>query len=160
MLYFLLFISAALILNGVVGLQKERDWERQQFFAEPISDVMPSAKSFKEEDEEIIKDLTDRMAEMERSLFDHLLKWQMEKEELLEKMSREPGPMVEAIVEVEKEDEVVEVIEPKRKPMPDHIRKVMEYEKEGLSIQEIANVTKMNKGEVLLLRNLSKHYEK
>ncbi|HSP47131.1 MAG TPA: hypothetical protein VLN47_03535, partial [Clostridiaceae bacterium] len=46
----------------------------------------------------------------------------------------------------------------RRKPMPDNIRAIADYEKQGLSVQEIVNVTRMKKGEVLLLKNLSKHY--
>lgn len=57
---------------------------------------------------------------------------------------------------------ILEQVEPveirKRKPMPDNIRAIADYEMQGLSVQEIVNVTKMKKGEVLLLKNLSKHY--
>lgn len=49
---------------------------------------------------------------------------------------------------------------PKKKPMPDNIRAIVDYERQGLSVQEIVNVTRMKKGEVLLLKNLSKHYLK
>jgi hypothetical protein len=64
-------------------------------------------------------------------------------------------PMAAGILE---EVDPVEV--PKRKPMPDNIRAIADYEKQGLSVQEIANVTRMKKGEVLLLKNLSKHYSR
>jgi len=193
MFYFLLFTGAAMILYGMRGMQKERDRERQQFFAVPVSDVKPAALPVQEENQEIIADLTDRMSEMEKSLFEHLLKWQMEKEELLGKIrtekvstgevktrSQEKKVVKEAIIKIEEikdkeenkviaekrdiekaaEKEEAEDLESKKKPMPDNIRKVMDYEEEGLSIQQIANVTRMNKGEVLLLRNLSKHYRK
>jgi len=182
-----------MILYGIRGIQKERDRERQPFFAVPESDVKPAALPLKEEDQEMIADLTDRMSEMEKSLFEHLLKWQMEKEELLgkirtektssievknriqeKKIEKETIEKIEEIkekveskavtekIDIEKtaEKDEAEDLESKKKPMPDHIRKVMDYEKEGLSIQEIANITRMNKGEVLLLRNLSKHYRK
>jgi len=202
MFYFLLFTGAAMILYGMRGMQKERDFERQQFFAEPLPNAKPDVKSaalpLQEENQEIIADLVDRMSEMEKSLFEHHLKWQMEKEELLGKIRTEKVSSVEvktrsqakkaekeAIEKIEEVKEVKEVIgkeeikviseisielaeekeeaedlESKKKPMPDNIRKVMDYEEEGLSIQQIANVTRMNKGEVLLLRNLSKHYRK
>lgn len=192
-----------MILYGMRGMQKERDFERQQFFAEPLSDAKPDVRSaalpLQEENQEIIADLVDRMSEMEKSLFEHHLKWQMEKEELLGKIRTEKDSSVEVktrsqakkaekeaiekIEEVKKfkevldkeeskvisekisieltaEKEEAEDLESKKKPMPDNIRKVMDYEDEGLSIQQIANVTRMSKGEVLLLRNLSKHYRK
>lgn len=184
-----------MILYGMRGMQKERDLERQQFFTMPESDVKSAASPKQEEDQEIIADLTDRMSEMEKSLFEHLLKWQMEKEELLGKVRTEKASFVEVKPRIQDEkiekdnivkentekieakekksekaviEENIEIVEKdessslesKKKPMPDNIRKVMDYEKEGLSIQEIANITRMNKGEVLLLRNLSKHYRK
>lgn len=179
-----------MIIWGMRGMQKERDIERQKFFAVPKSDAKPSVRPVKEEDQEMITDLSDRMSEMEKSLFENLLKWQMEKEELLGKIGTEKASFVESKIriqdkKVEKEnieklevkekksekavaednEEIAETdvsssLESKKKPMPDNIRKVMDYEKEGLSIQEIANITRMNKGEVLLLRNLSKHYRK
>lgn len=196
MFYFLLFIGTAMILHGLRGMKKQRRQERRRYFAATETDEKPDVFPMKEENQETIADLTDRMSEMEKSLFEHLLKWQMEKEELLgqirtensssievksrvqekkaekeKKVSREEIIDQEEIIEIAEitekadmeatteEDEAAD-LESKKKPMPDNIRKVMDYEEEGLSIQQIANVTRMNKGEVLLLRNLSKHYRK
>jgi hypothetical protein len=65
----------------------------------------------------------------------------------------------EEIVEHEEEKIIPpEEAPPVRQPMPDNIKAIIDYENQGLSIQEIANITRMNKGEVLLLKNLSKHY--
>lgn len=62
---------------------------------------------------------------------------------------------VSALVGTKPEEET-----PRKKPMPDNIRAIVDYEKQGLSVQEIVNITRMKKGEVLLLKNLSKHYFK
>ncbi|MFH5834835.1 hypothetical protein ACHAL6_02005 [Proteiniclasticum sp. C24MP] len=178
MFYFLLFTGTALILYGIMGIIKERDLGRQPFLqVEHTSEDAVSRVRTREEDQESVRDLTDRMAEMEKSLFDHLLKWQMEKKELLEKMetgsastekqSTEDVSSDLIMEEVRKvpdeilEEKIEEQEEPsKKKPMPENIRRVLDYEEEGLSVQEIANITRMKKGEVLLLRNLSKHYRK
>ena len=182
-----------MILHGKRGMKKKRRLERRRYFAVPEPEERPDELALKEENQEMISNLTDRMSEMEKSLFEHHLKWQMEKEELLENIRTDKTSSIEvksSIQEKKIEKETIEKIEEirvkeesrviakkidlektaekgeakdlesKKKPMPDHIRKVMEYEKEGLSIQEIANITRMNKGEVLLLRNLSKHYRK
>ncbi len=196
MFYFLLFIGTAMILHGLRGMKKQRRQERRRYFAATETDEKPDAFPMKEENQETIADLTDRMSEMEKSLFEHLLKWQVEKEELLgqirtenpssievksrvqeKKIEKEKKESREEIIDQEEIIETAEILEKtkmeeitekdeaadlesKKKPMPDNIRKVMDYEEEGLSIQQIANVTRMNKGEVLLLRNLSKHYRK
>ncbi|HSL86979.1 MAG TPA: hypothetical protein VK861_08605, partial [Bacteroidales bacterium] len=57
-------------------------------------------------------------------------------------------------VEVPEEESLPE------KSIPDNIRAFMEYEDQGMTVQQIASITRRNKGEVLLLKNLSKHYRK
>ena len=47
-----------------------------------------------------------------------------------------------------------------KKNMPDNIKLILDYEKRGLDIQQIVKKTGMNKGEVLLLKDLSKNYLK
>ena len=132
------------------------------------------------------------MEELEKTLFEQLLKWQVEKEDLIQKLevqgtenvqedstsirtaelpvtvkmenteedirTEEKAPSVNLAVVAEAVQEEEQM--PGKKPVPDNIRAVMEYEEQGLSVQEIAKITRMKKGEVLLLRNLSKHYKK
>ncbi|MBO1265384.1 hypothetical protein J3A84_10110 [Proteiniclasticum sp. SCR006] len=178
MFYFLLFTGTALILYGFMGIRRERNQSMQLFLKlQDAIDEPASREESVEKDQEKIRDLTDRMAEMEKSLFDHLLKWQMEKKELLEKMDTGNAVMEKPSTEadysdftgIEEKMVLVESIEEpveeeaelaKKKPMPENIRKILDYEEEGLSVQQIANVTRMKKGEVLLLKNLSKHYRK
>jgi len=178
MFYFLLCTGTALILYGIMGIRRERNHSMQPFLKleDAPDEPAPRGESV-EKDQETIRDLTDRMAEMEKSLFDHLLKWQMEKKELLEKMETGTAVLEKSSLQSEPSDfngeeekrvpdeSVSEQVEEeaelaKKKPMPENIRKVLDYEEEGLSVQQIANVTRMKKGEVLLLKNLSKHYRK
>lgn len=126
-------------------------------------------------EKELMLDLRHRMEELEGTLFESLMKWELERKELLERLEKEPAAAIlqEAPAASLKTDatEVTEVTEapeitgpsgntPERKPMPDNIKAIVEYEEEGLTVQEIANITRMKKGEVLLLRSLSKHYTK
>lgn len=43
--------------------------------------------------------------------------------------------------------------------MPEHVKKVWDLLKEGRSTAEAARELGISKGEVLLLKNLSKHYK-
>jgi len=92
-----------------------------------------------------MEEMKNRMEQMEQLLFESLLK---QEEIRMEDFEEHEEPAVQ--------EEAPAV----RKPMPDNMRTVVEYEKEGLNTQEIANLTRMNKGEVLLLKNLSKHYSR
>jgi len=123
---------------------------------------------------ELMEDLRHRMEELEGTLFENLMKWELERKELLERLEKEPAAAVlqeEPAEIMTQAAELTEVMEaavipgpsgnmPERKPMPDNIKAIVEYEEEGLTVQEIANITRMKKGEVLLLRSLSKHYTK
>ena len=92
-----------------------------------------------------MEEMKNRMEQLEQLLFESLVKQEAIKMEDCEE---------------HKEPAVPEEAASARKPMPDSMRTVVEYEKEGLNVQEIANLTRMNKGEVLLLKNLSKHYSR
>lgn len=89
------------------------------------------------DDDSVSVELMDRLEQLEQMIFESFLNEEEKKAaELIKKTSTEC------------------------KPMPDSIRTIVEYERRGFSVQEIVNITKMNKGEVLLLKNLSKHYLK
>lgn len=118
--------------------------------------------------------LRSRVEDVEGALFRNLLTWQEEKDVLLKKIEMmEKNHKVQmnnlrdtlmderdlSLKKSRRDAEDVDEIILTKKIMPPHIRAVVEYEKEGRSVSEIANLTKMNKGEVLLLKNLSKHYE-
>ncbi len=117
--------------------------------------------------------LRKRVEDLEGTLFQNLLSWQEEKEKLLDRVASVQEENVIKLNEFkeklalahQQDQEVRQLREPlekkvlMKKEMPPHIRAVVDYEKEGKTVQEIAALTKMNKGEVLLLRSLSKHYE-
>ena len=192
MFYFLLILGTGLILLGLQLRKRETFVDAaDRALSATLSDVH-ARRGMDYENTELATDLTDRMEELEKTLFEQLLKWQVEKEDLIQKLEVQDTenaeenaaskrtaeiPVTEEMENTEedirteiKASSVKEVVEaetvheeeqmPGKKPVPDNIRAVMEYEEQGLSVQEIAKITRMKKGEVLLLRNLSKHYKK
>jgi len=192
MFYFLLILGSGLILLGLMLRKRETAVDAAgRALSATLSDVH-ARRGMDYENTELATDLTDRMEELEKTLFEQLLKWQVEKEDLIQKLevqgtenvqedstsirtaelpvtekmentekdirTEEKAPSVNLAVVAEAVQEEEQM--PGKKPVPDNIRAVMEYEEQGLSVQEIAKITRMKKGEVLLLRNLSKHYKK
>lgn len=135
----------------------------EEKFFDPVQKEMATIETYSMPENEMILDLRHRMEELEGTVFESIMNWQMERKGFLERLEGETPTAVEEDVPV-----VTEVSEtpedslkaPEKKPMPDNIRAVVDYEDQGLSVQEIANITRMKKGEVLLLRSLSKHYTK
>jgi hypothetical protein len=137
MFNFLFALGSGLILLGIVNKRKQLPEEQPE-----VQVSQPAAKTFESEE------LMNRMEQLEQLVFQSLLR----KEEVKAEETAEQAPEPKAAAPEEPPA-------PKR-PMPDNVREILEYENQGLSIQEIANITRMNKGEVLLLKNLSKHYSK
>lgn len=198
MFYFLLILGLSLILLGLMLRRKEMLMNETDASLTAILTDVHSRRGMDYENTELASDLTDRMEELEKTLFEQLLKWQVEKEELIEKLEVQGTEMPEEknVSSLETEILVTEEMEnkkdyiapeksaaanmealaeetaaaeeslkaeetvPEKKPVPDNIKVIMDYEEQGLSVQEIAKITRMKKGEVLLLRNLSKHYKK
>ncbi len=198
MFYFLLILGSGLILLGLMLRKRETAVDSaDRALSATLRDVH-ERRRMDYENTELATDLTDRMEELEKTLFEQLLKWQVEKEDLIQKLEvqgteivLEDSPLTstaelpvtekmenteeDIVTEVNTESEEKATSEvkalpeekyeeeanvPEKKPVPDNIRAVMEYEEQGLSVQEIAKITRMKKGEVLLLQNLSKHYRK
>lgn len=136
MFNFLFALGSGLILLGIVNKRKQLSEEQPE-----VQVSHPDAKTFESEE------LMNRMEQLEQLVFQSLLRQEEAKEEPAEQVPEQKAAAPE---------------EPavSRKPMPDNVREILEYENQGLSVQEIANITRMNKGEVLLLKNLSKHYSK
>ena len=181
MLYIIALVAIALFIYGF-QMKKNQGLEKETTIAEVAlekSDLNPGIADFDHEkfmDEIFEREefllLRARVEDVEGALFRNLLTWQEEKTELLEKMEAmekshevQMEKMEDAMINIDfypgeelKEKEISEG-KSEKKVMPPHIRAVVELEKEGKSLSEIATLTKMNKGEVLLLKNLSKHYE-
>ncbi|WP_312651429.1 hypothetical protein [Proteiniclasticum sp.] len=192
MFYFLLILGSGLIIIGLQQRKRQMPVDAEErALTEALSDVY-ARRGMDYENTELAADLNDRMEELEKTLFEQLMKWQLEKEELIQKLEVQdtetlqdmstsvPDDIIPVIDMKENEREQIEpqktdpetksdlLVEPtsseevslEKKPVPDNIRSVMDYEDEGLSVEEIAKITRMKKGEVLLLKNLSKHYRK
>lgn len=179
MFYFLVTLGSGLILLGLLLRKREIIIdETDHALSATLSDAY-ARRGMDYENTELASDLNDRMEELEKTLFEQLLKWQVEKEALIEKLEVKIPERMEDHQDSAHAHEISKTVEgitaeepaahkntpgenelPLMKPVPDNIRAVMEYEEQGLSVQEIAKVTRMKKGEVLLLRNLSKHYKK
>lgn len=130
MFYFLMLFGAGSIL---LGMHNRRYSQAEEPAAEvPTVDGMEELKA--------------RMEQMEQLVFQSLVKQEEHKADTAE-AGEEAAPVSEEPTAA-------------RKPMPDNIRAILDYESQGLSVQEISNIRRMNKGEVLLLKNLSKHYSK
>ena len=170
MFYFLLIVGAGLMSFGLHIRKNEATsaifLEEEQFF-NPVHKETPAVESMSMPENEMLLDLRHRMEELEGTLFESLMNWQMERKGLLERLEGKTLYALEEedVTAVAEETEVTDIPDasvktPEKKPMPDNIRTVVDYEDQGLSVQEIANITRMKKGEVLLLRSLSKHYTK
>ena len=158
MFIFLLILGASLM---VYGFKKRVEETKEQLLFSDNKEWIPefpldaSKVSLSLEAEEEVKDLRHRMEMLEKTLFEELLKWQMERETL--KSGLLPEEEAELSLrgsEVSVEEEVSE-----KKPMPEHVKKVWDLLKEGRSTAEAARELGISKGEVLLLKNLSKHYK-
>lgn len=158
MFIFLLILGASLM---VYGFKKRVEETKEQLLFSDNKEWIPefpleaSKVSLSLEAEEEVKDLRHRMEMLEKTLFEELLKWQMERETL--KSGLLPEEEAELSLrgsEVSVEEEVSE-----KKPMPEHVKKVWDLLREGRSTTEAARELGISKGEVLLLKNLSKHYK-
>ena len=158
MFIFLLILGASLM---VYGFKKRVDETKEQLLFSsnkewiPESPLEASGMSLSLEAEEEVKDLRHRMEMLEKTLFEELLKWQMEREsQKSDLLPEEEAELPLRDSEVFEEEEVSE-----KKPMPEHVKKVWDLLKDGRSTAETARELGISKGEVLLLKNLSKHYK-
>ena len=158
MFIFLLILGASLM---VYGFKKRADETKEQLLFSDNKEWIPefpleaSKVSLSLEAEEEVKDLRHRMEMLEKTLFEELLKWQMERESLKSGLLHEEDMELSLRGgEVSVEEEVLE-----KKPMPEHVKKVWDLLREGRSTAEAARELGISKGEVLLLKNLSKHYK-
>ena len=158
MFIFLLILGASLM---VYGFKKRADETKEQLLFSDNKEWIPefpleaSKVSLSLEAEEEVKDLRHRMEMLEKTLFEELLKWQMERESLKSDfLPEEEAELSLRGSEVFEEEEVLE-----KKPMPEHVKKVWDLLREGRSTAEAARELGISKGEVLLLKNLSKHYK-
>lgn len=158
MFIFLLILGASLM---VYGFKKRVDETKEQLLFSNNKEWIPefpleaSKVSLSLEAEEEVKDLRHRMEMLEKTLFEELLKWQMERETLKsDLLPEEDMELSQSGSEVSVEEEVSE-----KKPMPEHVKKVWDLLKDGRSTAEAARELGISKGEVLLLKNLSKHYK-
>ncbi len=87
-----------------------------------------------------------RLEAIESILFEKMV---FEGEKTMEKNFAETEPK-----QYPEQEEVIEA----KKTVPDNIRIILEYQNQGLNVTEIAKKTGMKKGEVLLLKDLSKNY--
>lgn len=157
MFIFLLILGASLM---VYGFKKRADETKEQLLFSDNKEWIPefpleaSKVSLSLEAEEEVKDLRHRMEMLEKTLFEELLKWQMERESLKSDLLPEEAELSLRSSEVIEEEVVSE-----KKPMPEHVKRVWDLLKEGRSTAEAARELGISKGEVLLLKNLSKHYK-
>jgi hypothetical protein len=144
MFYVLILLGFGFILLGTYIRKKQTTDEHFQ----PVNAVNVAVSKDYNQAPEIysMEELENRVEQLEQLLFQSLVKQEENKSD--------------GIVENEEEVSLPEDAPPVRQPMPDNIKAIIDYENEGLSLQEIVNITRMNKGEVLLLKNLSKHYSK
>jgi hypothetical protein len=144
MFYVLILLGFGFILLGTYIRKKQTTDEHFQ----PVIAVNAAVSKDYNQAPEIynMEELENRVEQLEQLLFQSLVKQEENKSN--------------GIVENEEEISQPEEAPPGRQPMPDNIKAIIDYENEGLSLQEIVNITRMNKGEVLLLKNLSKHYSK
>jgi hypothetical protein len=144
MFYVLILLGLGFILLGTYIRKKRTKDEHFQ----PANAVNAAISKDYNQATEIynMEELENRVEQLEQLLFQSLVKQEENKSN--------------GIVENEEEVSLPEEAPPARQPMPDNIKAIIDYENEGLSLQEIVNITRMNKGEVLLLKNLSKHYSK
>jgi len=161
MFYFLLLLGGGFILLGLKKRQKERNPDHMEFL------TVDADKQHKPVDSSGLDELNNRIDQLQKLLFESLLVKEEnrlgENRKVLEEKALSFGDQTSEPEQVEKSvviEDYKEVIMANTKPMPENIKAMLEYESKGLSVQEIANQTHMNKGEVLLLQNLAKHYAK
>ncbi|MGB4589236.1 MAG: hypothetical protein WBI17_08400 [Clostridiaceae bacterium] len=160
MFYFNLLLGGGLILLGLKKRKNERIPEMKLVRKEAIEQE-------KLIDTSGINELNLRIDQLQKLVFESLLvKEENRRNEssdiFIEKAQEVEQPISEPKL-VEMPDEVIvskEALLPITKPIPENIKAMLDYESKGLSVQEIASQTHMNKGEVLLLQNLAKHYAK
>lgn len=161
MFIFLLILGAALMVYGFIRKAEEA---REQVLSTGKDDIL----SFRDQSSQVsplsmeaveeVSDLRYRMETLEKTLFEEILKWQMERELLKSEIGKKEEDSKEPTSETAV-DEVEEKEQSEKKPMPDHLKQVWELVNEGRSTAGIAKELGISKGEVLLLKNLSKHYK-
>ncbi|MBF7096301.1 hypothetical protein [Alkalibacter mobilis] len=165
MFYFLIILGGALTFGGFI----KRNYEDKSD-ANYAMEYIQVEEEFKSEE---LNDLKTRLNELEKTVFTSLMvlenmkKNESRPEEINDEQIEVSGIKFE-IEEDEKKlndrSKTVEKLEKQsdiliaKKEMPDNIKSFLDYESKGLNIQEIANVMGIKKGEVLLLKNLSRHY--
>jgi hypothetical protein len=139
--YILVLLGSACILLGFSNRRIQKQYGLPEGFA--AAEPVPVPESID------TAELKSRVEQLEKLVFQNLVIREEEKAETAAE-AEEPAVHEEAAAHEEAQ----------RQPMPDSVRAVLDYESQGLSLHEIANITRMNKGEVLLLKNLSKHYSR
>jgi len=161
MFYFLLVLGGGFILLGLKKRKEERHPDLMQLVTvgTDTQDKLVGSSGLNE--------LNKRMDQLQKLVFESLLvKEELKSAENMEVFEGKAQGFEDQTIAPEQMEkpapivELKEVILSQTKPIPENIKAMMEYESKGLSVQEIANQTHMNKGEVLLLQNLAKHYVK
>lgn len=161
MFYFLLLMGGGFILLGLKKRKMEGNPDRMQFV------TVGADEQDKPVDSSGLNELNNRIDQLQKLVFESLLVKEEsrlgENRKVLEEKALSFDVTISEPEHFEKPVDVVdlkEVLLPETKQIPENIKAILEYENKGLSVQEIANQTHMNKGEVLLLQNLAKHYAK
>ena len=161
MFYFLVLLGGGFIFLGLQKRKKELNLKNMPLETRVADerDQPVDASGFRE--------LNDRIDQLQRLVFESLMAKEEhklgEKTEIFEEKAtrlEEKIPIPEEVKKPLYGRNKKEVKLPETKPIPENVKAILEYEKQGLSVQEIANQTHMDKGEVLLLQNLAKHYAK
>jgi hypothetical protein len=143
MFYKLMLLGSVLVMLGLVNRRIQRT-------AAPSQDLV-QAEAGTSAGSSALDEMNGRLERLENLLFQSLVS----REEMKAEASEEAGEAAAPEKPASPEEQPI-----KKQPMPDSVKAVLEYESQGLSLQEIANITRMDKGEVLLLKNLSKHYSR
>ncbi len=161
MFYFLILLGGGLILLGLQIRKTEKNHDQVQF-----KEIGPDEQA-KPVDSSGLHELNDRIDQLQKLVFESLMAKEenrvAEKTEIFEEKA---SGIEEKTLKPEHDDKPLEMVSdkevevPEAMPIPENIKAILEYENQGLSVQEIAKQTHMNKGEVLLLQNLAKHYAK
>lgn len=161
MFYFLLLLGGGFILLGLKKRKMERNPDRMQFV------TVGADEQDKPVDSSGLNELNNRIDQLQKLVFESLLLKEENRlgdnRKVLEEKALSFDVTISEPEPFDKNVDVLnckEVLLPETKPIPENIKAILEYENKGLSVQEIANQTHMNKGEVLLLQNLAKHYAK
>lgn len=161
MFYFSLLLGGGLILLGLQKRKAERNPDQTQ------SKEMSMDKQDKLVDSSGFYELNDRIDQLQKLVFESLMaKEENRLSEKTEIFEEKASGIEDEIAKPEHDDKPLDIVSnkeveaPETMMMPENIKAILEYENQGLSIQEIAKQTHMNKGEVLLLQNLAKHYAK